>query len=135
VGFTGSTEDRLKIRERIDAYSDAVIRCDVDAYLACWTDDGQRSGSGGECRGKPALRAHWDGIWSALDRMAFITQVGSVEVDGERATARCYCLEIFRLRDGDVHKLVGMYDDELVRASGDWLFARRGYQVLIDAAL
>jgi ketosteroid isomerase-like protein len=133
VGFTGSAEDRLKIRERIDAYSDAVTRCDVEAYLACWTEDGERRGSGGECRGKPALREHWDGIWQALERMAFLTQVGSINVDGDRATARSYCLEIFSLHSGEIRKLVGTYDDELVRVGGEWLFARRNYQVLIDS--
>ena len=32
--FSGPFEDRLQIRERLDAYSDAVIRGDVEDYLA-----------------------------------------------------------------------------------------------------
>ncbi|MGH3678616.1 MAG: nuclear transport factor 2 family protein [Mycobacterium sp.] len=131
MAFTGPVEDRLKIRERLDAYSDAVTRRDVEAYLSCWTEDGQRLGSGGECRGKPALRAHWDGIWQALDRMAFLTQVAAIEVDGDRATARSYCLEILHPRGGDVRRLVGSYEDELVRDGADWVFASRRYQVLM----
>jgi hypothetical protein len=36
VAFIGPVDDRLKIRERLDSYSDAVFRGDVDDYLACW---------------------------------------------------------------------------------------------------
>ncbi|MET0704439.1 MAG: nuclear transport factor 2 family protein [Mycobacterium sp.] len=132
MAFIGSVEDRLKIRERLDSYSDAVFRGDVDDYLACWSEDGTRTGSGGECQGKPALREHWHGIFRFLARMTFFTQVAAIEVDGDRATARSYCREILVLRDGDVRKLIGVYDDTLIRADGDWLFARRSYQVILD---
>jgi ketosteroid isomerase-like protein len=132
VAFVGSIEDRLKIRERIDTYSDAVFRADLEDYLACWCDDGVRSGSGGECRGKAALREHWIGIWQVLQRMGFFPQVAAIEVDGDRATARSYCLEILHLKEGPIRRLVGMYTDELARENGEWLFARRNYEVLLD---
>jgi ketosteroid isomerase-like protein len=129
--FTGPAEDRLKIRERLDSYSDAVSRQDLADYLACWTEDGERFGEGGECRGIEALRAHWDGIWQSLERMAFLTQIGSVEVDGDRARARSYCREILRFKNGATHHLVGMYEDELHRVDGTWLFRRRNYRVFL----
>ncbi len=134
--FAGSADDRLKIRERFDAYSDAIFRGDVEAYLACWSEDCVRTGFGGECRGKSALRAHWDGIWNTLERMTFFTQMGAIEVDGDHATARCYCLEILNLRAGGFRKLVGTYEDELVRERGEWLFSRRSYLLMeVDAAV
>ena len=34
--------------------------------------------------------------------------------------------------DGSIQKVVGRYEDELVRANGEWLFARRNYQLLAD---
>ena len=132
--FVGSIEDRLKIRERLGTYSDAVFRGDVEDYLACWCEGAVRSGFGGECRGKQALREHWTTVWESLERMGFFTQVAAIEVDGDRATARSYCLEILRLKNGDSRRLVGMYNDELVRENGDWLFARRNYEVLIEEA-
>jgi ketosteroid isomerase-like protein len=132
VAFIGSVEDRLRIRERLDSYSDAVFRGDVEDYLACWAEDATRSGSGGECHGKPALREHWHGIFRYVERMTFFTQVAAIEVDGDRATVRSYCREILVLKGGEVRKLVGVYDDELRRDDGDWLFARRSYQVIID---
>lgn len=130
--FSGPLEDRLGIRERFDAYSDAVTRQDLDDYLDCWTDDGTRSGEGGECEGIAALRTHWHGIWKALSQMAFVTQIGAIAVAGTTATARSYCLETLRFRDGSTRQLVGAYDDELRRVDGVWRFSARRYRVLID---
>ncbi|MBV8967124.1 MAG: nuclear transport factor 2 family protein [Mycobacteriaceae bacterium] len=129
--ITGPAEDRLKIRERLDSYCDAVCRIDRQDYLACWTEDGERLGDGGECHGIEELLTHWDGIWHALERMAFLTQIGAIEVDGDRARTRSYCQEILRLKNGATHRLVGMYEDELRRVDGTWLFSRRTYRVVL----
>ena len=130
--FRGPIEDRLAIRERFDSYGDAVTRQALDDYLDCWTDDGQRFGSGGECHGRDELRTHWHGIWKALAQMAFMTHIGAIEVAGTAATARSYCLETLRFHDGTTRQLVGTYDDELRRVDGVWRFSVRRYRVLID---
>jgi ketosteroid isomerase-like protein len=129
MAFTGPAQDRQTIRELFEIYSDAVIRKDLDTYLACWANDCRRSGAGGECEGKDELRAHWHGIFGALEQMVFFTQMASLTVDGDSAAARSYCLEILKLKDGNTRQLVGEYDDELVRVDGDWLFSHRRYQV------
>ena len=36
MAFKGSVEDRLAIRERVDAYCDAVFRRNADDWIACW---------------------------------------------------------------------------------------------------
>ena len=132
--FSGPVEDRLSIRERFDAYSDAVTRRSLDDYLDCWTDDGLRSGDGGECHGVAALRAHWHEIWKVLSQMVFMTQLGAIEVDGTTATARSYCFETLRFHDGAARQLIGAYDDELRRVDGVWLFSARRYRVLVENA-
>lgn len=129
--FSGPIEDRLGIRERFDAYCDAVTRQALDDYLDCWTDDGARFGDGGECQGIEALRAHWHGIWKMLSQMVFMTQIGSIVVDGATATARSYCLETLQLRDGTTRQLIGTYEDELRRVDGVWRFSVRRYRVLM----
>jgi ketosteroid isomerase-like protein len=129
VTFAGPLADQLLIRERLEIYSDAVIRQDLDAYPACWADNCRRTGAGGECEGKGGLRAHWHGVFQTVAQMAFFTQLASLVVDTDRATARSYCLEIIKLRDGPTRQLVGEYEDELVRVAGDWLFSHRRYQV------
>jgi ketosteroid isomerase-like protein len=94
MGFDGPLEDRLAIRELMGTYADAAFRGDVEAYLACWTDDGVRAQGVSEIRGKAALRAMWDQIWAGLEKMAFFTELAGSEVRGDRATARVYCREI-----------------------------------------
>jgi ketosteroid isomerase-like protein len=129
MAFSGRAEDKQLIRERFEIYSDAVIRQDLDTYLACWAHNCRRTGAGGACEGKDELRAHWHGIFDTLEQMVFFTQMGSLSVDGDSATARSYCLEILKLNDGQTRQLVGEYDDELVRVDGDWLFSHRHYRV------
>lgn len=130
--FRGPVEDRLAIRELFDAYSDAVSRMALDDYLDCWTEDGVRLGDGGEARGREQLRAQWAGIWKTLSRMAFVTQIGAIEVDGDHAQTRSYCLEILQFPNGATHRLVGTYEDQLRRVEGRWRFRERKYQVFID---
>jgi ketosteroid isomerase-like protein len=127
--FIGPLADRQLIRERFETYSDAVIRKDLDTYLACWADDCRRTGAGGECDGKDGLRTHWHEIFQTVEQMAFFTQPASLVVADDRASARSYCLELMKLGDGSTRQLVGEYDDKLVRVGGDWLFAHRHYRV------
>lgn len=129
MAFTGSADDRQRIRERLETYADAVARQDLETYLDCWDRDGRRSGAGGECQGHDGLREHWNGVFGAVETMAFFVQVASIDVDADRAVARSYCLEIMQFRDGDGVKLVGEYTDVLVRRDADWVFAHRDYQV------
>lgn len=132
MAFIGPVEDRLKIRELYNTYSDASSRQDVDAYLACWSDTCERLSRQGELRGKPALREAWDQVWADLDGMAFFSEPGAIEVAGETAVARCLCREIIVLKGGEVWKVVGRYEDDLVREAGEWRFRRRRYNLLIN---
>jgi ketosteroid isomerase-like protein len=131
MAFTGSADDRQIIRERLETYADAVARQDLDTYLSCWAHDGRRTGAGGECQGHDGLRDHWNGVFGAVDTMAFFVQVASIDVDVDRAAVRSYCLEIMQFRDGNGVKLVGEYTDVLVRRDADWVFAHRDYQVRV----
>jgi ketosteroid isomerase-like protein len=132
MAFEGSQEDRLMIRERIGAYSDSVFQNDVEAYLACWTDVCVRVQGRSEWRGKIALREHWTMTWATMNKLAFFTEVGAIEVRGDRAIARSYCREIVVLKRGGIRKVIGVYNDQLLREEGRWLFSRREYQLFMD---
>src|ERR1700748_479326 len=123
--FTGPTEARLKIRERFDSYSDAVSRIALDDYVACWTDDPIRLGTGGEFHGLDQLRAPWDGNWRAVETMAFVTQIGAIEISGQEAHARSYCQETLRFRTGETHRLVGAYTDQPKGGHGEGVVAQK----------
>jgi ketosteroid isomerase-like protein len=131
MAFTGPREAIQHIRELHETYSDAVVRQDLETYLACWSEDGRRTGAGGECLGKAELTAHWKGIFGAIEKMAFFTQLASITVDGGQASARSYCLEFMTLHDGASRQVIGEYADELETVDGAWVFSHRHYQVMM----
>ncbi|MET0179934.1 MAG: nuclear transport factor 2 family protein [Novosphingobium sp.] len=132
VPFAGPREDRFLIRELYDAYSDATMRQDRDAYLACWTEEGVRIAPEGTCHGKAAIARYWDEVWGFVARIGFFTEVGSIAVQGTSASARIHCREIVETRQGAVWKVVGRYDDTLTKTSDRWVFEKREYTLLIN---
>ncbi len=131
--FTGPTEDRAAIRELYDSYTDAANRGDRADWLACWTDDAAWWTHYFDVSGIEAIAATYDQLMANVEVTSFIAQVGSVEVNGNSAKARCYAQErlVFKAGAGN-HRLVGRYEDELRRVDGQWLFARRVYKVMIE---
>ena len=132
--FIGSVEDRLAIRELFGAYSDAGAVGDVAAWLDCWSDDGHWTSHLFDVSGKPALRAQWDQLWADWKCVAFFNEIGMIAVTGETATARSTTREIVELKSGALFKLVGRYDDRLVKIGGEWRFQVRDYSVLFTEA-
>ena len=133
--YKGATEDRLAIRERMESYGDAVFRRDADAWIANWAEDGvwHLPSLGIDLTGRPAIRAAWEQAMSAFAMVGFFAFPGVIEINDDMATARCYTQEILVAKDGGgVRKIVGAYDDTLVKRDGRWLFARRFYNVLHD---
>lgn len=130
--FQGSLQDRILIRERYGAYSDAVFRQDVDAWLANYSEEGVWEIHGKAHRGKTELRAKWESLWAMLDKMAFFTEIGAIAVEGDSASARSYCREIVSLKNGQTMKVVGFYEDELIRRNDNWLFSKRHYTPLLN---
>lgn len=129
--FTGSIENRLLIRELYDRYGDASWRGDREDWANCFTKDGRWVSHLFDCRGRSELIKTWDDLWKDWSHVAFLYTLGSLEVSGDRATARSYAREIVQLKSGGLFKLAGRYDDELVRENGEWLFASRLYKIMI----
>ena len=130
--FDGPLEDRMAIRERIEAYSDAVFRKDADAWIANWREDGVWRLPGVDVAGKAQIKAAWVQAMSGFAVAGFFATPGAIEVRGDRASARVYTQEVLIDHAGHVRRIVGAYDDELVKAAGVWLFASRAYNVLHD---
>jgi uncharacterized protein (TIGR02246 family) len=132
AAFTGPLDDRLAVRERVEAYGDAVFRHDAEAWIACWSDDAVWRLPGMEVSTKPKIKAAWEGAMAGFTLAAFFSTPGSIRVAGEKAEARVYTQETLILRDGAARRIVGAYDDRLVRVGADWLFAERTYAILHD---
>ena len=134
MAFTGPPEDRLAIRDLYGLYADASTRGDPEDWLACWTQDCQWNSHLFQRSGKTELREQWDLLWANFSKLAFLSEIGAIEVEGDRAKARSVAREIVRLNNGGLYKLVGRYDDYIVRENGEWRFSRRDYQPLVEEA-
>lgn len=129
--FTGPAEDRLAIRELIEAYADAVVRRDADAWGATWAEDAEWSLPDypeiGTTYGRPAIVAMWTEAMKAYPGILFQAWPGSIEVDGDTATVRSYTSEVYD-QDGTTMRDRGKYDDVCVKRGGQWLFKSRSFR-------
>lgn len=129
--FEGPIEDRLAIRELLDAYSDAVIRHDADAWIATWAEDGVWSlpdyTEMGEVHGRDAILKTWKAAMEHFPGIVFTANPGSIIVEGDRATVRSYTSEVYD-QNGVTKRDRGRYDDICVKRSGKWLFLSRTFK-------
>jgi uncharacterized protein (TIGR02246 family) len=132
MAFSGPIEDRLAIRELYDTYGDGSTSGDVETFLSCWAEDGQWQTHLFTRTGKAELREQWDMLWTGFDKVAFLGNVQSIEIAGDKASCRALAREIIALKGGGVFKLAGQYRDQLVRQNGTWLFQKREYSVLVE---
>jgi hypothetical protein len=134
MAFIGPIEDRILIRELYGRYGDASWRGDREGWITCFTQDGCWTSHLFDCRGHTELRAEWDRLWADWEAVAFLGDIGAIEVEGDIASCRSYAREVVKLKSGGIFKLAGHYADSLRRENGDWLFARRDYTMTIAEA-
>lgn len=132
MAFTGPREDREAIRDLYASYSDASACADVDQFLSCFVENGQWNTHIFSRCGKAELRAQWNELWTGFDKVGFLSEIGSIEVNGDSASCRCTAREIIRLKTGGIYKLIGQYRDQLVRENGSWLFLQRDYEPIVE---
>lgn len=132
MAFTGPMEDRLAIRELYGTYGDASWRGDREQWVSCFTADGRWTSHLFDATGHDALRATWDGLWKDWNAVAFLSEIGAMEITGETATCRSYAREIIRTKSGATFKLAGHYADKLLKQEGEWQFVLRAYTMTID---
>lgn len=130
---TAATDAAL--RQLVARSADAVIRNDVDAWLALWADGGRWTAREGEpVEGRDALRSAW---LEAMKGYAWVVQTPGAtvfEVDEERgvATGRVTFEERFQRKrpSNGTGGLLATYEDEYCRMGGLWLFASRTLHVI-----
>jgi len=129
--FTGPAEDRLAIRELLDAYADAVNRRDPQAWGKTWAEDAEWSMPDypqfPATKGRDAIVALWLEAMAAYPGIIFVANPGSIEVDGDRAIVRSYTSEVYDQPDG-THRDRGTYEDVCVKRDGRWQFLSRTFR-------
>jgi hypothetical protein len=132
MAFIGPLEDRILIRELYGRYADASWRGDREEWIGCFTHEGRWITHLFDCTGPDALREQWDSLWADWAEVAFLGDIGAIEVDGDAATCRSYAREVVLTKAGTIFKLAGSYEDSLRRDNGAWLFSRRLYRPMIQ---
>jgi ketosteroid isomerase-like protein len=129
--FTGPAEDRVAIRDLLDAYADAVSRFDPEDWGALWADDGVWSlpdyPEYPDTHGKVAILEMWTTAMKDYPGIMFEAWPGSIEIKGDRAEVRSWTSEVYD-KDGKVHRDRGRYEDVCVKVDGQWLFQRRAFR-------
>ena len=139
--FSGPIEDRLAIRELIETYADAVTQRDAAAWGALWDEDSRwlmpDLGAGVSLVGKALIVSSWVEMMAQHHGPAekpwafsFVSALGAIRVEGDRATVRSYSIEAFVDAGGQTVHLKGQYDDTLVRRDDRWLFAERVWRLM-----
>ena len=129
MSFEGTTDDRLAIRELVDAYGDAVCQRDAGAWVGTWAPDGVWLIRGKTITGHANLRAAWLSAMAAYQYVSFAGRPGALHVDGEGATLRVQTSEWLVPVAGRARVQLGTYEDRLVKVRGNWLFAQRSFTV------
>jgi len=134
-----TTEDRLALRDLVDAYAGAVDRFDVAAVVALFAPDGRMVAPHPAGDGRPPLRHEGHeqltaALGAGLGRYRLLTHVvgGQVLAEADSAvgtvagTATCLAHHVFEHDGHDRLMVLGIkYRDTYVRLDGAWRFAER----------
>ena len=130
--------DRAEIEDLMARYLFAMDYHDADAYAGCFTEDGELDWAMGVAKGRAAIRA---------EALSFKERIGEIFKDAEGLPAKlrhAVCHKAIRI-EGDrawntgfwwemtnggpggtmATPSFGVYEDELLRVEGRWLFKRR----------
>ena len=132
MAFSGPIEDQLAIRSMHEGYADAVFRGDADQWGSNWADDGRWHLMGTVVEGRNAIVSLWNGAMGGFSFVAFFSQVGEIEIDGDTAKGRVFTHEVLEDANGTIRRLVGRYDDSYVKRDGRWYYQERVYTMLKD---
>jgi hypothetical protein len=131
-------QDRAEIEDLMARYLFAIDYHDWDAYVATFAEDGELEFASGTSRGRAGIREavsrfaerigefyHTEDGQPAVLRHVILQSV--IRTEGERGWARALWLEMANHGPQDTMKMAtyGIYEDELVKENGQWLFAKR----------
>lgn len=127
-GAPVGTDDYLGIMRLANAYANAVIDRDGEAWATCWADDGVWDLGGGRAvSGKEAIVAFWNGAMAAFTKVVQTVHSGDAWHLGNPGVAagRWNISERFALADGKTGMLLAHYNDEYRKVDGEWLYTKR----------
>ena len=120
----------LAIRNLVARYSDAVARRNEADWGATWAPDGEWHIMGKARRGREDVVKFWLQLMETVPFVVQVPSFGTVSIDGDRATGRFYVTEYGKTVDERQTLTLGVYHDQYKTVDGEWMFARRRFDVL-----
>lgn len=128
--------DRLAIRELVEAYAHCADRRDAKGQMALFTPDthfvvymnATDPTPTQELHSRAALAPVFADLNQYAATMHFVGQSTILTLSGDRATGEAYTLAHHLTVDGGKRRLMIAalrYNDQLVKADGNWFFAER----------
>ena len=122
-------EDTLTIQQLYARYSDAIMRNDDETFGSCWGDDAYWLLLGNEYRGKKAIVEAYRNSVQGTDFIMHLAISPLISINGDRARVRSQIQEILHFAGSGGMMILGIYNDELHKRDGQWLFADRRISV------
>ena len=132
MSFSGLLEDRQLIREFYGAFSYASSCQATEEWLSFWAEECTWITNHFTLTGKAAVRDQWGNLWQNFEKVGLLCEVGSIKVEGDHASTGVIVREIIKMKGGGLYKLIGRYEDNLIRQQGQWRFLRREYFVIAE---
>ncbi len=131
-------QDRAEIEDLMARYMFAIDYNDWEAYGAVFAEDGELEYARGTAKGRAAIVESVSAFAQNIGkfyhtedgqpaRLRHVILQTTIRVEGDRAWARALWLEMANHGPQDTMKMgtYGIYEDELARIDGRWLFTRR----------
>lgn len=128
----GSMEDRLAIRELLEAFACAAMRGDAAKVGATWSEDGvwKLPSMPEAVQGREAIVAAFAKATAYLSFMSMSSIPTELVFHGDTAHGKAVCQENIVTKTDEKRFVVGCYDDTYVKREGRWYFQKRTYEVI-----
>lgn len=126
--------DIIEIQNLGYKFADSANRKDYEAFAALWAEEGVwQIGDPINVRfdSKASISKAISKMLGLWDFFVQLPHAPVIEINGDRATSRWTVNEVARTADkshGNYN--LSMYNDELVRRNGQWLYTKREYRTL-----
>ena len=120
-----SAEDKLAINELVSRYNMAMDHVQAADWAATFTEDGELIIDGKSiAKGRAALTAMVENAAKGTYRGRHWVCNSIIDGEGDTARLRMYVLSM-GIIDGITPRVMGEYDDVLVKVNGQWKFKTR----------
>ena len=117
---------REAIAELVHRYADAVVYRNGDQWASCWAEDAKWVlGPTRTVEGRKAIVEFWHAAMANFSAVVQMAHNMAVDVDGDKASGRCYIAEHFLRANGVPGILLAHYEDTYACIDGRWLFTSR----------